>query len=143
MLYLYLDKDIISERKIIKRSDFRFLSLSKVNNKLDFKILINPWCGKKSPGIKCIHTKINIYQADLRKFIHKGYLADRTKGGKKNIFTSIIRLRFLFKLFLFLSNQERRIFIDQKSPRLFVQSLFFLIIMMSPRGDGGFYIYML
>lgn len=69
---------------------------------------------KKSPRIKCIHTKINIYEADLRKFIHKGYLADRKKE-KKNIFPSIIRPRFLFK-FLFLSNQERRIFIDQKSP---------------------------
>lgn len=79
---------------------------------------------KKSPGIKCIHTKINIYEADLRKFIHKGYLADIERKRKKNIFPSIIRPRFLFK-FLFLSNQERRIFIDQKSPRLFVQSLFF------------------
>lgn len=37
---------------------------------------------KKSPRIKCIHTKINIYEADLRKFIHKGYLADRKKEKK-------------------------------------------------------------
>jgi len=106
---------------------FRF-SRPNVNNKLDREILINPRRGKKS-GELSVYTrgKINIYGADLRKFIHEGYLADgkkERKKGKKNIFPAIARPRFLFK-FLFLSNQERRIFIDQKSPRLFVRSLFF------------------
>jgi len=108
-----------------KRGDLFSPSLAaKVNNKLDFEILINPRCGKKVRELsvytqKLIYTKL-IY---VNLFTRGTWPIERKK---KNIFPSIIRPRFLFK-FLFLSNQERRIFIDQKSPRLFVPVAFFSV----------------